>query len=139
MKDKGSCRSLDILAIPTVFILGISIQLFLISRSWLHGDQIILLKIGLDYAETGRLAAVSKFASGGVPVPGCLLQLLVGLPLAIWPDYRAPVVFIGLLKLMSALLLANIFLIETGSRFTFLFLIIYWLSPWRFYHSGFVC
>lgn len=127
-----------ILAIIAVFILGVSIQLFLMFRSWIHGDQIILLKLGLGYAKTGELAPISKFAPGGAPIPGCLLQLLIGLPLRIWPDYRAPVALIGLFHVISALLLVSIILRQTGVRLTLVFLIVYWLSPWRLYHSGFV-
>ncbi|KPL19615.1 MAG: hypothetical protein AMJ92_02345 [candidate division Zixibacteria bacterium SM23_81] len=71
-------------------------------------------------------------------MPGCLLQFLIGFPLKLWANFKAPNLLIGLFHL-AAMFILIVTLRQTGGlRFTAIFLAIYWLSPWRLYHSGFI-
>jgi hypothetical protein len=121
-----------------VLALGVALQAWLVSRAWIHGDQANLLEAGLDLVQSGHLRAFAKDMSGGRAIPGCLLQLLIGPPLALWPDVRSPGVLIAVLHLAAGLLLARTLRRATGPRFTAFFLAVFWLSPWRLYHGGFV-
>ncbi|MFZ1945918.1 MAG: hypothetical protein WAW06_00025, partial [bacterium] len=92
--------------------------------------------LGLDYARTGQLEPVGKTSSGGGSIPGALLQLVIGLPLKVWQDARAPVVLIGLFHLVAGVVLARTLTLAAGGRQAVFFLAVWWLSPWRLYHSG---
>jgi hypothetical protein len=118
--------------------LGLALEAWLVSRAWIQGDQAILLDLGLEFLESGQLKPVAKTMSGGASIPGCLLQLLIAGPLAIWPDNRAPGLLIGLFHLAAALILARTLWQAASPRLAVIFTALYWLSPWRLYHSGFV-
>ncbi len=121
-----------------VIAVGLLIQIFLGARSWIGGDQVTLLRLGEDFAATGHLHPIAKAMSGGGAIPGSLLQILIGLPLMIWRDYHAPLIMIGLFDLAAVLLLVAVAREALGERFALLFAVLYWLSPWRTYHSGFL-
>ena len=76
--------------------------------------------------------------SGDGRIPGALLPLLIALPLEVWPDYRAPALLSGLTHFAAAALLAACVGRALGARFAAAYLAIYWLSPWRLYHAGFL-
>ena len=76
--------------------------------------------------------------SGGGRIPGALLPFLIGLPVSSWPDYRAPAVLIGLLHVAAVAALAACIGRALGARFVAAYLSVYWLSPWRLYHAGFL-
>lgn len=114
-----------------IFLLGWALHLWLLSRSWVDLDQLYLLDLGQEFARTGTLAPMAKVMSGGGMIPGSLLQLLSGLPLMLWQDYRAPLVPIAILNLLPApILLATLRGRVRGEVLLGLFAI-YWLSPWR--------
>jgi hypothetical protein len=121
-----------------LFALGLALQLFLSARSWIGGDQILLLNLGWDFAATGHVQPFAKMMTGAGANPGCLLQLLIGVPLKLWPYYQSPLVVIALFDVAAVAILALLFKRALGDRFAFLFLLVYWLSPWRVYHSGFL-
>ena len=123
-------------AIWTVFALGVLLQCFLGWRGQIGGDQALLLDLGRRYADSGELAPVAKAMSGGAVIPGSLLQVLIGLPLEIWSDHRAPVVVIGCFHILAGLLLMRTMRKMMGGRFALVFMLVFWLSPWRLYHSG---
>lgn len=124
-------------AVAAVLILaGVALQAWLASRGGIGGDQYVLFDLGLDYLEEGRLSAVGKGMSGGGFIPGSLLQLLIGVPFALWHDYRSPVVLIGVFHLLAALVSLSAVRQAAGSRAALFFLAVWWLSPWRLYHSG---
>lgn len=125
-------------AVCAVLALGVVVQVFLCCRATVGGDQRILLELGLDYARTGHLEPVAKASSGGGSIPGALLQLLLGLPLKVWQDPRAPVVLIGVFHLVAGIVLARVVAAAAGARQAVFFLVVSWLSPWRLYHSGFL-
>ena len=124
----------------TVAILcaGAALQALLWSRQWIYGDQYALLLSGIEIIETGHLPPFAKTMSGGGRIPGALLPLLVAVPLEWWADYRAPGLLIGLSHLMGAAVLSICLGRALGARFLAAYLAVYWLSPWRLYHAGFV-
>jgi len=127
-------RFLSVAAI--LLLAGVIIQAWLGSRGGIGGDQYVLLDLGLDYLEEGRLSAVGKGMSGGGFIPGSLLQLLIGVPFSVWRDYRSPVVLIGFFHLVAAAVSTLAVLRAAGPRAALFFLALWWLSPWRLYHSG---
>jgi hypothetical protein len=121
-----------------VLLLGVAIQVWLAARSWIGGDQVTLLRLGRDFIATHSLYPVAKSMSGGGSIPGSLLQILIGVPLIFWSDYHAPLVTIGLFDLLAAVLIYRVGVASLGRRFGLILLALYWLSPWRTYHSGFL-
>jgi hypothetical protein len=67
-----------------------------------------------------------------------VLQSLVGLPLALWYDYRAATAVIGLFHLVAGVLVWRTVAAVAGERLAAWCLAVLWLSPWRLYHSGHV-
>ncbi len=108
------------------------------SRSWPSNDQAILLHVGLDFVETHQLPAVAKGMSGAGHLPGGLLSLLVGVPLALVPHFRSPNVLVGIFHISAFFLLVDVLRRRTSWRTTVIFAAIFWLSPWRLYHAGFL-
>ncbi len=126
-------------AVAALLAAGSGIQLALWQRAvWLYRDQVELLTLGWQLAEGGGLAPFGKLMTGGYPVPGVLLQLLIGLPLEVWPDYRAPGLLLVGVHLAAGLVLARMLGRDFGAPFAALYLAVLWLSPWRLYHSGFL-
>lgn len=121
-----------------IVLVGLLIQLWLESHAWIGGDQVALLRLGRDFVTTGVLHPVAKSMSGGGAIPGSLLQILIGAPLAIWSDYRAPSITLLIFDLAAVILIYRVGKESLGSRFALLLVALYWLSPWRTYHSGFV-
>ena len=117
---------------------GAALQALLWSRQWLYGDQYALLLSGIEVVETGDLPPHAKTMSGGGRIPGALLPLLVAVPLRLWADYRAPGLLVGLSHLAAAAVLSVCIGRALGARFLAAYLAVYWLSPWRLYHAGFL-
>ena len=127
-----------VLSLAALLTLGLCLQVFLWSRHWIYGDQYALLTPAMEYVRSGELAPVSKGMSGGGRIPGTLLQLLVGIPLRLWEDYRAPALAVGLSHVVAVTLLVSTVTSALGTRFAAFFAAVYWLSPWRLYHAGFL-
>lgn len=121
-----------------ILLTGFFLQLFLWSRQWVGSDQIALLKAGLEFADNCRLVPFAKRMSAGGRIPGAFLQILVGLPIKIWRDFRSPALFIGISHLFAVTILIVVLTKTIGIKYTVFFLAVYWLSPWRLYHSGFL-
>ena len=117
---------------------GAALQALLWSRQWIYGDQYALLLSGIEVLETGDLPPFAKTMSGGGRIPGALLPLLVAAPLQMWADYRAPGLLIGLSHVIAVAVLSICIGRALGARFLVAYLAVYWLSPWRLYHAGFV-
>ncbi len=129
-------RPLRLLA--TILFAGAALQTLLWSRQWIYGDQYALLLSGIGVLETGDLPPFAKTMSGGGRVPGALLPLLVAAPLQVWADYRAPGLLIGLSHVAAVAILSACIGRTLGARFLAAYLAVYWLSPWRLYHAGFI-
>lgn len=119
-----------------LLLTGVLLQAWLAARSGIGGDQFVLFDLGLDYLENGALSAVGKGMSGGGFIPGSLLQLLIGLPFSIWLDYRSPLVLVGFFHLAAGILSLLVLRQAAGDRAALIYLVLWWLSPWRLYHSG---
>ena len=104
---------------------------------WL-GDQIQLLEPAAEFVREGTLPAWSKRSSGGGFIPGGLLPFLIGAPLIVVPDYKSASFVLILADLLAVLLLVHVMVSARGWRFAAIFLSIFWLSPWRLFHSGFL-
>ena len=126
------------LAAAALLTLGFALQMFMWSQQWFYGDQYALLMPAVQYLETGELAPFSKMMSGGGRIPGTLLQRIIAAPLRSWADFRAPGLVMGLSQLLAVALLMLVVGSAYGRRFAAFFVAVYWLSPWRLYHSGFL-
>ena len=124
--------------VAAILCAGAALQALLWSRQWIYGDQYALLLSGIGILETGDLPPFAKTMSGGGRVPGALLPLLVAAPLQVWADYRAPGLLIGLSHVAAAAVLSVCIGRALGVRFLAAYFAVYWLSPWRLYHAGFI-
>ena len=124
--------------VAAILCAGAALQALLWSRQWIYGDQYALLLSGIGILETGDLPPFAKTMSGGGRVPGALLPLLVAAPLQAWADYRAPGLLIGLSHFAAVTVLSVCIGRALGVRFLAAYLAVYWLSPWRLYHAGFI-
>lgn len=127
-----------VVAASAVIATAAAIQIALCSRTWIGGDQAKLLNLALDYLEAGELTSVGRPPSeyGAGLTQGRVLQLAIALPIRVWPDYRAPIVLIGIFHLVAGIIVASTMFKAAGPKTAVLFLIVYWLSPWHLYHSG---
>lgn len=121
-----------------VLLLGLLLQLGLTFRSWIYFDQILLYQLGVNGLESGRLFPYAKAVSGSGVIPGSLLEVLIAAPLHLWLDLRAPILALGVSQLLAALILWRTVARHFGERIALTYLAIYWLGPWRLYHSGFL-
>ncbi len=121
-----------------LFGIGLAISLVMLARSQVAGDALSLLSRGWLLAAEGVWVPFGNPAatSAGGFLPGGLTALLVGLPLKIWMDHRAPVVLILLLHVAAYFLLDRIVARELGGRARILLAAVYWLNPWRLYQSA---
>lgn len=128
------------LYVSTVAVVGVgfALQMFLWSRQWIYGDQYALLTPAVEYLASGELAPFSKSMSGGGRIPGTLLQLVIATPLRLWSDFRAPALAMGLSQVAALGILLWVGASAHGRRFAPAFAAVYWLSPWRLYHAGFL-
>lgn len=106
--------------------------------SGLGSDQIYLLTPAVERYLGGDLLPYSKRMSGGVIVPGSLLQILLSAPLEIAFDYRASSALLLVFHALAGLLIFLAARESAGERFAILYFALFWLSPWRLYHSGFL-
>jgi hypothetical protein len=123
-----------VFAAVTLFSLG------MIWRSQVDGDALQLLLRGWSLAEDGVLIPYGNPLSAGAGgyEPGPATSVLVGLPMMVWRDHRAPSVLILLFHLASWLILDRVVREAVSARERFVFFLFYGLSPWRMFFSGFV-
>lgn len=82
-----------------------ALSLFMLWRASPGGDQLNLLARGWLFAVEGELVPWGNPLSGGGHFPGVTTSLVVGLPLALWRDHRAPILLLWGLHLGAWLLL----------------------------------
>lgn len=118
--------------------LGLAIPFALIPLAQPGGDQLNLLARGWLFAEHGDLVERGNPLSSGGHAPGALTSVLVGAPLALWRDHRAPIVLIALFHVAALLLLDRGLrgLLSPVERAAFA--VIYALSPWRVEAASFL-
>lgn len=107
-------------------------------RSQVGGDQLNLLARGWLLAVDQVFIPYGNPLSSGGNAAGGMTTLLVGLPLFLWRDHRAPTVLILLFHVAAYALLDRIVHRDLGARARLPFALLYWLNPWRLYHSAFL-
>ncbi|HEV7519263.1 MAG TPA: hypothetical protein VGR07_23485 [Thermoanaerobaculia bacterium] len=121
-----------------LFALGLLLSALLVARQQVGGDQLNLLARGWLLAVDGRFISYGNPTSAGGNAPGGITSVLVGIPLFLWRDFRAPSLLICLFHVLAYLLLDRVLQPILSPRERVLFAVLYWLSPWRVYYSGFL-
>jgi hypothetical protein len=124
--------------IALFFAFGLAISILMVARSQVHGDQLNHLGRGWHLAMEGRWVPFGPPATRGGAQIGGLNGLLVGLPLMLWEDHRAPTTVVLLFHLAAYLLLDRLVRRVLRPPERFLFALLYWLNPWRLFFSGFL-
>ena len=117
---------------------GLALSAWMVLRAQVGGDQLNLLARGWLWAARGELVPYGNPLSSGGNGPGALTTVVVGAPLFLWMDHRAPVVLVWLCHLAAFLLLDRILArhLSPGERLAFV--AVYWLNPWRLEPSAFL-
>jgi hypothetical protein len=118
-----------------LFILGLLLHILLVLLSWIGGDQIHLLNLGIRFAFHNQIDPFGKFMTGAGANPGILLQLLIGFPLKIVQHYLAPMIIVVLFHILSGWIFLRMVKDIWGNRAMFVCAIIFWTSTWRLYTS----
>lgn len=124
--------------IGLVFLFGLAISALMVGRSQVAGDQLNLLGLGWRFAFEGDWAQHGNPTSAGMYTPGGFSALVTGLPLLVWHDFRIESLLTLLAHLFAYLLLDRIVHRSLAPEERLLFAVLYWLSPWRLYHSAFL-
>ncbi len=91
-----------------------------------------------DFLTAPGLVPSWKKSGTGSDIPGCLLPYLWGAPAMATHDVRSSVFVAVLFHVAAGLLLLTTLRRAVGDRFVAIYLVVFWLSPWRLFHSGFV-
>jgi hypothetical protein len=121
-----------------LFVVGLLISIWMVARSQVGGDQLNLLARGWILADEGRWISYGNPMSTGGKAPGGITSLLVGLPLMVWRDHRAPTVVVLLFNIFAYLLLDATLKRHLTPRERVYLSLLYWLNPWRLYFSAFL-
>ena len=124
--------------VGALFALGLAVSAILLIRALPAGDQLNLLARGWLLADQGIFISYGNPMSTGGKAPGGITTVLVGLPLEVWSDHRAPTVVILLFHVLAYWLLDRTLRRVLGPGERVLFAVLYWLNPWRLYFSGFL-
>jgi hypothetical protein len=125
-------------AVWALFAVGLLIAILLLVRSQVGGDQLNLLARGWLLAADGKWISYGNPMSTGGKAPGGITSLLVGLPLMLWRDHRAPGLLILLFHVAAYLILDGTLKRILSSRERVLLCILYWLNPWQLYFASFL-
>jgi len=110
---------------------GLLLSAWMVARTQLGGDQLNLLARGWLWAAEGQLVPYGNPLSSGGNGPGAVTTVLVGAPLFVWMDPRAPVVLLWLSHLAAFLLLDRALRPHLSDTERLAFVAVYWLNPWR--------
>jgi hypothetical protein len=110
----------------------------MVARSRPGGDQLNLLARGWLLAERGELVAAGNPLSSGGRGPGAATSVLVGLPLELWRDHRAPVALIWLLHAIGFVLLDRTLRPALTPVERAAFAVVWAVGPWRLEASAFL-
>jgi hypothetical protein len=130
--DKASSR-----LTPGILIgVGCILNLFAFLHLKIDGDIDQLLLRGYILAEFSQWTHYGSASSAGMGnIPGSLLSALAGLPMLIVLSPLSPMVLILLLHLVSYLLIDQVLKQSFRYEERLLFLILFWLNPWRLLES----
>ncbi len=118
-----------------LFLLGLVIGLVMVWNSQIGGDQSLMLDLGWSF-KNGDWLPYGMPTSAGGRSPGGFTGLLVGLPLMLWQDYRAPALSILLLHACAFLFLAHLLKPALTRNGQWLLLVLVWLGPWHLYFAA---
>jgi hypothetical protein len=119
-----------------LFAAGLVVSLVMVARAQVGWDQFQLLLVGWEFAETGVPTPYGAGMSGGGLAPGPASSLVHGLPLLIARDHRMVGLAILLTHVAAYLLLDRMLRGILDPRERLLFCVLYWLNPWRLFHSA---
>lgn len=117
---------------------GLLLSAWMALRAQVGGDQLNLLARGWLWAARGELVPYGNPLSSGGNGPGALTTVVVGAPLFVWMDHRAPVALVWLSHLAAFLLLDRILARHLSAGERLAFVAVYWLNPWRLEPSAFL-
>ena len=136
--------------LTVLFLAGVLLQAVLLLRAWRAWDGLPLLSGNViakdirqfddlvrEFVKDPSCLPTWKTMSGGTDLPGCFLPGLLGLPVVATGDPRVPAAVVSFTHLLAGLLLVVVLRREAGDRFTAFYLAVFWLSPWRLFHSAF--
>jgi hypothetical protein len=119
-----------------LFGVGLVASLIMVFRFQPEGDQMNMLYHGWKFAFDGEWLQYGLNTSAGGDSPGGMLSLFVGLPLAVWPDHRAPALLVWVLGLAAYLILDRIVGRVLGPFGRVIFAVFYWINPWRVHFTS---
>ncbi len=140
-RDAGAEPSFAGLARPwgvlwwLIFLAGFALSVLMAFRSQVGGDQQAMLHLGWQLA-IGDWLPYGMPTSAGGRSPGGGMGLLVGAPLSLWADYRAPAIVTILLHSGAFFLLVRTVEPALTRAGRWLLLPFVWLNPWRVYFSA---
>lgn len=115
---------------------GTALVAITLARATITGDLLDQLGMAVDLVQNRHVRAVGQPMSGGGAKPGALYQLLLGLPMFVWYDYRASRVLIGALAVAALFLVRRLARDFRGEAFAAWYVAIFALSPWLHLHLG---
>jgi len=124
--------------VRALFGTGLLIAILMLVRSQVGGDQLNLLARGWLLAAEGKWISYGNPMSTGGKAPGGITSVLVGLPLMVWRDHRAPVVVILLFHVFAYWILDGTLRRILSPRGRVLLAVLYWLNPWQLYFASFL-
>lgn len=117
---------------------GLLLSAWMVAHTQLGGDQLNLLARGWLWAAEGQLVPYGNPLSSGGNGPGAVTTVLVGAPLFVWMDPRAPVALIWLCHLAAFFLLDRALRPHLSDTERLAFVAVYWLNPWRLEPSAYL-
>ena len=141
MRSKTPTRLSPAAAARTVWLLfavGLALAVLMLVRSQVGGDQLNLLARGWLLAEKGIFIPYGNPMSTGGKAPGGITTVLVGLPLMLWRDHRAPSLLVLLFHIVAYWLLDRTLKRIVSPRERVLLAILYWLNPWQIFFASFL-
>src|ERR1700681_1151491 len=110
-----------------LFALGLALAVLMVIRSQVGGDQLNLLARGWLLAARGQFIPYGNPMSTGGKAPGGITTVLVGLPLMLWRDHRAPTILVLLFHVAAYWLLDSSLKKFLAPRERVLLALLYWL------------
>ena len=104
----------------------------------MRGTNSTFSRLGWLLAEEGVWTPYGNPTTGAGVTPGGASSIVVGLPLMVWKHHRAPALLIWLSHLLAYWMLDRWLKRILVPEERFLFALLYWLNPWRIYHSVFL-
>jgi hypothetical protein len=138
-------------AVWLLFLLGLAVQAAFVVRAWrawpsyarMHGNSIAtdvlqFRDLMVPFLKDPRCTASFKKSGAGADVPGCLLPFVLGAPVLATGDVRTAAFVVVAFHVAGGLILVSAVRSALGEAALAVYLVVFWLSPWRLFHSGFI-